>query len=164
MENNATITANATVTAKKNTPEPGASVKRFIKMAGGDPFRHARALEATFESYMREQNGYNRITTFANDFALADPLGTEAVVITYALAVKSYLDNYKYMTELILVLNFLCWFWHDNDELILAKQYAVLYHDCVSRFDDHYAPKKDDSEEVRKMKAEARAYEFEWTD
>lgn len=156
-------TATVIVTSDKKAA-PGANLKRLLAMAGNNPFRYARAIEGAFEEHARDMNGYQRITTFANDFALADLFGTKAIVQTYVTAVKSYMNNYKYFTELILVLNYLCWFWYYNGEETLSKQYAALYHDCAARFDDHYAPADGDTEDVRKMKAEARAWNFDWTD
>ncbi len=66
---------------------------------------------------MAEELGYKPITTFWQDFSIADKFGPAAVKDTFKLAFAERKDNYKYLTELVLVLN-----------------HKIAYH---------YSPKKD---------------------
>ena len=61
----------------------------------------------TFRELMAE-NGYELQTTFWNDFSIADRFGIEAINDTYKRAFSEWKDNYKYLTELILVLFLQC--------------------------------------------------------
>lgn len=76
--------------------------------------------------------GYKPITTFWMDFSIADHYGTGAVKDTYKRAFNEWKDDYKYLTELVLVLNHKIWQWYKNDEN-LAEVYNDLY-DEASRY------------------------------
>jgi len=54
---------------------------------------------------MAEELGYKPITTFWQDFSIADKFGPAAVKDTFKRAFAKWKDNYKYLTELALVLN-----------------------------------------------------------
>lgn len=49
-----------------------------------------------------ELNGYEPITTFWQDFSIADKFGNNAIADTYRRAKSEWKDNYKYWTELCL--------------------------------------------------------------
>ncbi len=55
--------------------------------------------------------GYKPITTFWQDFSIADAMARlgenpiPAIRLTFKCAVESWKDDYKYMTELVMVLN-----------------------------------------------------------
>lgn len=53
-------------------------------------------------------------TTFAMDFAIAEAFGENAVKDTYRRAMRGWKDNYKYLTELVIVLNHRIWIWSDE--------------------------------------------------
>ena len=53
--------------------------------------------------------GYTQITTFFEDFSIADNFGVAAIRDTYNNAFNSWKDNYKYVTELCMVLNWKSW-------------------------------------------------------
>ncbi len=67
-------------------------------------------------------NGYEPITTFWQDFSIADKFGNNAIADTYRRAKSEWKDNYKYWTELCLVLNHKIWQWHERD-----NQRTILY-------------------------------------
>ena len=126
---------------------------------------YAYAIERSFEDYFKRIGSpYERITTFASDFALAEAYGDNAVKDTYRNALSSWLGNYKYATELTMVLNWYSWFWADNGEPELARLYADLYYKCRNAFYKHYRDSKKDEPEVRERNAEARQYFFDCTD
>lgn len=62
----------------------------------------------TFKEFMQE-NGYDRITTFWEDFSIADKYGVAGVKDTYRRAFNEWKDDYKFFTELTLVLNHKIW-------------------------------------------------------
>ena len=52
----------------------------------------------------------------------SDKFGNNAIADTYRRAKSEWKDNYKYWTELCLVLNHKIWQWHERD-----NQRAILY-------------------------------------
>lgn len=151
-----------------NAIRPG--VKTYAKMAGG-LFQYAAAIERMFEKETATNatlwgKTYKRLTTFANDFAIAECFGDDAILDTYKRAVRGWIGHYKYMTELIMVLNWLCWFWHlcDQKDEDLSRLYADLYYQAVGAFNEFYAEKEDDTDEARAKKEEACRWYFDCTD
>lgn len=84
---------------------------------------------ATFDS--ESFCGYKQITTFFSDFSIADAFGTDAIKDTYKRAFKEWKSNYKYLTELVLVLNWKIWQWNGKNDL-----YAELYNDLWAKTDE----------------------------
>ena len=58
----------------------------------------------TFREFMSE-NGYTVQTTFWEDFTIADLFGLSAIKDTYSRAFEEWKEDYKFLTELVLVLN-----------------------------------------------------------
>lgn len=82
----------------------------------------------TFREFMRE-NGYELQTTFWEDFSIADRFGLSAIQDTFKRAFEEWKNNYKYLTELILVLN------HKSKYSINSLVYWVTYvHNVVYSF------------------------------
>ena len=73
---------------------------------------------------IQELCGYEPITSFWADFSIADIYGNTAIRQTYQTAFKNWKDNYKYLTELVLVLNHKIWQWSEQNE-----ERAKLYND-----------------------------------
>ena len=57
----------------------------------------------TFKEFMKEV-GYDPMTTFWEDFSIADKYGIAGVKDTYKRAFSEWKDDYKFFTELTLVL------------------------------------------------------------
>ena len=77
-------------------------------------------------------NGYKTITTFYQDFTIADAFGVSAIKDTYKRAFNEWKDNYKYLTELVMVLNWKIWeYYKTNDE------YAELYDELWQKADEY---------------------------
>ena len=74
--------------------------------------------------------GYKPITTFWQDFSIADIFGGKAVRDTYNRAFKEWRSNYKYLTELVMVLNHKIWQHHNERNLALAQLYNALWEDA----------------------------------
>lgn len=67
---------------------------------------------------IEEMTGYKPITTLYTDFSIADKFGVEAIKDTYKRVFQEWKYDYKYITELAMVLNWKLWRWYGkNDEL-----------------------------------------------
>lgn len=75
-------------------------------------------------------NGYETMTTFWDDFSIADRFGIAAIKDTYKRAFNEWKENYKYLTELVMVLNWKIWQHYENNELI-ARVYNELWKEAV---------------------------------
>ena len=67
-------------------------------------------------------------TTFNSDFAIADAFGVKAIKDTFKNAFDSWKGNYKYLTELVMVLNHRCWYWHHRNNAEFSKLYSDLFY------------------------------------
>lgn len=70
--------------------------------------------------------GYKQITTFFQDFSIADNYGISAIKDTYNRAFKAWKNDYKYLTELVMVLNWKIWQHYEKNEDV-AKVYQELW-------------------------------------
>lgn len=68
-------------------------------------------------------------TTFWQDFRIADAFGISAVKDTYKRAFNEWKDDYRYLTDLVMVLNHLCWFWYERGNEELSKLYSDLFYE-----------------------------------
>lgn len=75
---------------------------------------------------------YEFKTTFWSDFTIADAFGTEAIKDTFNRAFKHWKDNYEYLTELVLVLNWKIWQHYEKNET-----YAKLYNELWLKADNY---------------------------
>lgn len=75
---------------------------------------------------MCAMTGYEARTTFWMDFTIADMYGRRAIQDTFKRAFEEWKDNYEYLTELVMVLNWKVWLWYQIDEEI-AKLYSDLW-------------------------------------
>ena len=72
--------------------------------------------------------GYTPITTFWEDFCIAEHFGMSAIRDTYRRAFKAWKDNYKYITELAMVLNHKSWYFYDAGNAAVSQLYVDLYY------------------------------------
>lgn len=70
--------------------------------------------------------GYKPITTFWDDFSIAEKFGTDAIIDTYKRAFNEWKSDYKYLTELVMVLNWKIWEWYEKD-VAVSKVYNDLW-------------------------------------
>ena len=80
--------------------------------------------------------GYKQFTTFFEDFGIAEHFGKSAVKDTYRSAMQSWKTNYKYLTELVMVLNWKSWE-HANRNPQLSELYADLFYKARDYALDH---------------------------
>ena len=90
---------------------------------------------------IEEMTGYKPITTFFEDFSIADAFGVSAIEDTYKRAMKGWSKDYKYLTELVMVLNWKIWeHYGKNDE------YAEVYNRLWGEADQYAAENLDGDE------------------
>lgn len=75
--------------------------------------------------------GYKPMTTFWQDFSIADLFGTKAIKDTYKRAFAEWKTDYKYLTELIMVLN-----WKIFEHYGKNDKYATLYNEIFTEADE----------------------------
>ena len=75
-----------------------------------------------------EELGYTPVTTFWQDFSIADKFGVSAVKRTYKSAMVYAKTDVRFLTELVLVLNHKIWqHYRPNKDVPLAKCYDELW-------------------------------------
>lgn len=82
---------------------------------------------------IEEVTGYKPITTFYQDFSIADQFGINAINDTFNRTFNEWKNNYQFLTELVMVLNWKIYEHYENN-----NQYAKLY-DSLWRKADSYA-------------------------
>lgn len=85
---------------------------------------------------MAEDLGYKPITTFWTDFSIADKFGLAAIRDTFNRAFAEWKGNYKYLTELVMVLNHKIAY-HYNPEKGAHNVLAYLYNELWQQADEY---------------------------
>jgi hypothetical protein len=75
---------------------------------------------------IKELTGYKPLTTFYTDFSIADKFGIESIRNTFDNTFESWKEDYKFLTELAMVLSWKS-FEHEKDN-DLCKLYSKLYY------------------------------------
>lgn len=88
--------------------------------------------------------GYELMTTFYEDFSLAEPFGKEAIKDTYNRALNEWKHDYKYITELYMILNWKIWRMHEKNNQDFARLYYDLWVDLEKWVDNNF-----NDEEIR---------------
>ena len=86
--------------------------------------------------------GYKPLTTLFEDFSIADVFGKNAIKATYKDGFTFVKDDYKYLTELVMVLNHKIWQHYGSDD-----ELARLYNDLWLKA-DNYAQRNLKDEEL----------------
>ncbi len=95
--------------------------------------------------------GYKPITTFYEDFSIADAFGAEAVRETYKVGFQHVkVMGHEYLTEFVMALNWKIWEHYETNEP-LARVYNELWEEA-----DLYA--------TENLKGEELAYFYRTTD
>lgn len=77
-------------------------------------------------------NDYEFKTTFWSDFSIADKFGIEGIKDTFKRAFEEWKNNYIYLTELVLVLNWKLWEHYENGNDSIARVYNDLWEQAQS--------------------------------
>ena len=78
--------------------------------------------------------GYKPITSFYRDFSIAEAFGEDGIKETFKRAFKEWKGNYKYLTELVMVLNWKTWQHWEAENKDISYCYFELYEEA-----DEYA-------------------------
>ena len=79
---------------------------------------------------LERQFNYKFETTFWEEFSISDQYGPDGVVEHYNLVFDQWKDNLKYLTELVLVLNWKIYQWYQVDDTL-----GMTYDDLWKRTD-----------------------------
>lgn len=90
-------------------------------------------------------------TTFWQDFTIADAFGVSAIKDTYKRAFEEWKSDYRYLTDLVIVVNHKCWYWYEKGNMELSQLYSDLYYKA-----DAYA--------CENLKGDELSYYFRVTD
>jgi len=81
---------------------------------------------------IQETTGYKPLTTFYTEFGMAEDLGgSGSVKKFYEHAMANYVDDYKFLTEFVMVLNWKIWEHYRTNES-LARVYDSLWRKADS--------------------------------
>lgn len=67
-------------------------------------------------------------TTFWQDFTIADAFGASAIKDTFKRAFEEWKSDYRYLTDLVMVVNHKCWQHYDKGNNELSQLYSDLYY------------------------------------
>ena len=84
--------------------------------------------------------GYEPKTTFYTDFSIADRFGLSGIKDTFKRAFKSWKNDYVYLTELCMVLNWKLWEHYeygDSYHQQIAKLYESLWNEVQEYCENH---------------------------
>lgn len=73
-----------------------------------------------------DMSGYQPITTFWQDFTIAEHFGEQAIKNTFDRAFNEWKNNVEYITELTMMTNWKIWYWNEQNETI-ARLYDSLW-------------------------------------
>lgn len=82
--------------------------------------------------FIEAETGYRLMTTFFEDFSIADKYGMAAIKDTYQRIFREWKHQYKYVTELTLILNWKIW----EHESAKNHDVAKLYNDLWIKTDN----------------------------
>ena len=99
---------------------------------------------------IEQMTGYKPISTFYEDFSIADLFSKTAVKDTFNEAFMEWKTDYKMLTELVMVLNWKIWEHYESNDS-LARLYDELWQKA-----DRYA--------TSHLKGEELTYFFRTTD
>ena len=90
---------------------------------------------------------YECFTTFWTDFTIADSLKygkIAAIKDTYKRAFGEWKTDYRYLTELVMVLNHKIWQWYDDggDHAEIARVYSKLWEEARDYAETHLKGKE----------------------
>lgn len=104
-----------------------------------------KADKYAFPSYDQDVQAKRESTTFLQDFLIAERFGMAGVKETFRTAFRNWKDNCKYLVELTVVLNKLCWYANERGKSELSWWYADRYYECKDwAFRDDTAFTKDE--------------------
>lgn len=86
---------------------------------------------------IEEETGYKPFTTFWQDFSIADKCGLKAIQDTFNYSFDTWKGNYKYLTELVLVLNHKIFHHYTMNGTGEQNEVASLYNELWLKANDY---------------------------
>lgn len=88
---------------------------------------------------VEQMTGYKPITTFWQDFSIVDRFGINGIKSTFIRAFREWKSNYKYLTELSMVLNHKIGYFYDHEKPMDARcnRIAALYSELWEQVNDY---------------------------
>lgn len=83
-----------------------------------------------FPSLDREVQEKRVETTFLRDFTIAERLGTDMVKEAFDIAFRHMKGDCRYLVELTVVMNKLCWRAYERGDAELSRWYADRFYQC----------------------------------
>lgn len=83
----------------------------------------------TYQEYITADTGYQTMTTFWDDFSIAEHFGMAAIKDTFKRAFNGWKDNVEYITELCLILNHKIWYFYDRGNRSMSSLYDELWRE-----------------------------------
>ena len=105
-----------------------------------------------YADFVKQFSDYVPFTTFWQDFSIAERFGKDEIKDTFRRSFDEWKTDYKYLTELVMVLNHKIW---EHYEITGNKEYSELY-DQLWKKADEYA--------CNNLKGEELRYFFDVTD
>ena len=79
---------------------------------------------------MCERTGYTPITDYWKQFSMAELYGKDKIDQTYKKLFRASKKKYKQLTELVMILNWKCWYWNTYMNYEYSKLYEELYYEA----------------------------------
>lgn len=71
---------------------------------------------------------YQYITTFWQDFSIAETFGFSAIRESAERFFNEWKYDVKYLTELVMILDYKCWHYYEKGDEKLSQLYSDLYY------------------------------------
>ena len=95
-------------------------------------------MKITYKDWnIEEQTGYKPLTTAYMDLSIAERFGIKAIGDTVKNLLISFNNNYKYLTELVMALNWKTWEHYESNHPTLQKLYTDMYYKMHNWCLDH---------------------------
>lgn len=83
--------------------------------------------------------GYQPISTYYTDFGIAEWYGADAIRDTYNNAISNWGSDIKWVTEIVMVLNWKIWEHYYSGNEQMAKFYDSLWRQSVDYVFEHFS-------------------------
>ena len=99
--------------------------------------QYAGCLQQMFTETLKDNGGYETISTFYSDLSIADVFGIDAIKDTINRVKDEWFNDYKMFTEFVLALNHKSWEWDARRDVKGADEFKQFYIEQYYKFDDY---------------------------
>lgn len=108
-----------TTTSRKRAKSGNACLRNGAGKSNSTEGQKNMKIKTLDRNAIEAMTGYRPFTTFFEDFSIAEAFGADAVRETDGRTFEEWKSNYKYLTELVMVLNWKIWeHYQNNDDLV----------------------------------------------